>query len=70
MQYILALSIIAKAKEKQIVTTSIDIYTCTVIFLFYKYTMIHMNYSTQLLMETGIFHPAKQTPYVKQLSLM
>ena len=54
MQYVLALSILLKQKRNKIVTTSIDIYTCTVIFLFYKCKMIPTSYSTHLLTETGL----------------
>ena len=54
MQYILVLCIFTnKTKRKEICYHSIDIYTCTAIFLFYKCKMIQMSYSTHLLIVTG-----------------
>ena len=43
-----------KKNRNKIVITSLDIYTCTVIFLFYKCKKIPTSYSTHLLMETGL----------------
>ena len=67
MQYVLALSTFTKMKKKQkFVTISITIYTCTEVILFYCKT-IQMSYSTN---GNWTFHPAKQTPHVKQLLLI
>ena len=69
MQYVLALSIITKTKEKQ---------NC-----YHKHRHIYMHSNILILQmhndpnelisssdRNWIFHPAKQVPYVKQLSLM
>ena len=70
MQYVLALSIVAKTKEKQ---------NC-----YHKHRHIYMHSNILILQMHNnpnelfysptdgnqIFHPAKQRPYVKQLSLM
>ena len=54
MEYILALHIFTKKqKRNKICYHSIDIYTYTEIFLFYKCKMIQMSYSTHLLIATG-----------------